>query len=877
MRTTIVLATLLLFVLACGSDGGATSEDAAAEGNMAPDTQEVVGPLVVETTDGGWLLRSSGADASASLLLQAEPFELRLHRAEAAEDARLVLPTFGFGTVPERNDEINYDPYWYYRDITAAPVDTPPAGFARTWVTKILELSEQGGLATARLETDDGHQLDMRVAVLDDASFTLSFSAPQGEPGLNDVITSYLEWPMAEGEDFYGTGERFDTAALRGSFRAMQFEAVASESAYNEAHVPVPLAVSTRAYGVFVDELRPGILDFGTIDAERARLEFAHDALTVHLLTAPSPLEVLTPYVELTGKPNMPSWWAFAPQQWRNVVNGSEEVLDDAAQARAHQIPVGVIWIDRPWEQSYHDLTFDPGMFPDPQGMLDSLRDQGYRVVTWTAPYQTPASDVWDECVEKDLFVKRPAGWPSASYSAEVELMDFTNPAAQDLWVDLIHRVTDMGVEGFKLDYGEDVQVGIATKRTIFGFFNGEDERTMHHRYQAFWHEIFRRIMGPDNGFIMARSGLPRDQVNTNAIWPGDLNNDFSYFRELVDGKKRVGGLPAAIRASLSLGASGFPYFASDTGGFRDGRPTKEVLLRWVQHTALTAILQFGGGGDTHNPWDFEGKGDEPKYDQETLDIFRVYADLHIQLFPYLYTFALRAQETGVPIQRPLGLVEADGGRHPSDQYFFGDALYVAPVERAETTKDVAMPAGTWFDWWDDAAYQGAKTHEVDAPLAKLPLFARQGAIVPMLSPGVQTLSDKPELSHLAPAAYDGSLQVRVVTGAEGAFDAYDGSRFVYEETLGDGAQTLRLVFTPGSVFKHANLEFVTTAAGIDAPVFSLIPNEGDPLILPDVGADMHAWKGCSEGCVARLDTTGRWLVHVPSTVSGYTLVISED
>ena len=120
MRTRIILAGVALFFAACGSEKGAGGGDTSAPGDQLGDDSAVLdvqadegatelppiaGALVVETGEGTWVLRPAGEDAEASLHLQAEPFELRLVRDEAPEDARLVLPTFGFGTVPEKNEE----------------------------------------------------------------------------------------------------------------------------------------------------------------------------------------------------------------------------------------------------------------------------------------------------------------------------------------------------------------------------------------------------------------------------------------------------------------------------------------------------------------------------------------------------------------------------------------------------------------------------------------------------------------------------------------------------------------------------------------------------------------------------------------------------
>lgn len=851
-RTWLVLAVLAH----AGCGGGSSSADADA---VASDAT----------------LEADSSAATLGLRIQAEPFALVLVSTDAAGDAVDVatIPTLSLGTVSPLNPETNYDPYWFYRGLDGKPAQKLPVGFARAQVTGLsgaVETTATGGLK-ARLVTDAGHLVTLTAEPEGEAGVLLTLAPDPASPaGLPAVVTTALQWPMAEGENFYGSGERFDAVALRGTFAGLQFEALASESAYNEAHVPVPFVVSTLGYGVYVEETRPGILDFGTIATDQARLEFMHDQVKVHLFVG-TPLDIVGAYTAVAGRPNIPAWWAFAPQQWRNEVHGVDEVMDDAARARETGVPVGVLWIDRPWEQTYHDFTFNPTQFPDPQGMLDELRQKGFRVITWTAPYQTPDSDVYAQFEAEGLFVTRPAGWPTASYSDTVELVDFTNPRAVELWAGLMHRVTDMGVEGFKFDYGEDVQVGLMGKRVHFSFWNGADERTMHHLYCKLWHQVAHDILGRGNGFLMARSGMPGGQAVVNSIWPGDLDSDFSYRLEVVDGRPATGGLPSAIRASLSLSASGYPVFSSDTGGFRNGRPTKEVLLRWVQHTALTPVLQFGGGGSTHNPWDFAGKGDEAKYDQETLDIFKRYAVLHMDLFPYTFSYAVAASKTGLPIQRPFGLQEPGDGRHPDDQYFFGEHLFVAPVERAETTKTVLLPPGTWVDWWTDQVVEGPATFERAAPLDTLPLYVRAGAVVPMLAPGVQTLSNNPELdpAALAPSAL--GLRARVTLGGAGAFALYDGGSFTQEPGAA-ASDPVTIRFVAGAAFRHADLEVVAPAAEVAEVTLAV---EGSAARVLEAAADLGAWAACLQGCWFTDPTTGHVLVRAPGDVSSYSVTLA--
>jgi hypothetical protein len=101
---------------------------------------------------------------------------------------------------------------------------------------------------------------------------------------------------------------------------------------------------------------------------------------------------------------------------------------------------------------------------------------------------------------------------------------------------------------------------------------------------------------------------------------------------------------------------SGYPFFGSDIGGYREGTPTTEVLIRWAQYAALGTIMQLGGGGPSHNPWD------TALYPAPALDVYRTYARLHLDLNPLLWTLALAAGADGTPVTRPCGFVYPDAG-----------------------------------------------------------------------------------------------------------------------------------------------------------------------------------------------------------------------
>jgi alpha-D-xyloside xylohydrolase len=143
--------------------------------------------------------------------------------------------------------------------------------------------------------------------------------------------------------------------------------------------------------------------------------------------------------------------------------------------------------------------------------------------------------------------------------------IDFTNPAAKSFWQKNLARYTSHGIEGFKLDYGEDVVPGLTADRNAWVFADGSDERTMHGRYQLGYHDTYAEMLPPGGGFLLCRHATIGDQVHGPIIWPGDLDATFAKAGDVVadsngESYVAVGGLPASVVAGLGLGVSGFPF-----------------------------------------------------------------------------------------------------------------------------------------------------------------------------------------------------------------------------------------------------------------------------------------------------------------------------
>jgi alpha-D-xyloside xylohydrolase len=422
--------------------------------------------------------------------------------------------------------------------------------------------------------------------------------------------------------------------------------------------------------------------------------------------------------------------------------------------------------------------------------------------------------------------------------------MDFTNPDVMDLWARLLDRFNQIGVDGYKLDYGEDVQVGFGGNRLFYSFHDGSNELTMHHRYATFYHQAYLNTLPPfdtteeDNphkvdAFVLGRSTTFGGQQYVHALWPGDLDSDF---RTHLEEDYWVGGMPAGVIAGLTLAASGFPFFAADTGGFRNDRPTQEVLIRWAWQTAFSAIMQVGGGGTSHFPW-AESSPNEPVYDEQGIQWMKEAAQWNLRLSDYRFTYGLKARRTGRPLLRPFGLAYPQDGRHPNDVYLLGPDLLVAPVF-GESTRSIPLPEGNWFDFWTNELIVGPATVERTVPLGSQALFIRQGALIPLLDPEIQTLTD------VLPNTTDAMLpSVRSILDDPGGLRFIVGvgqdARYLNHEGSQIELQSQQIVLTPGSRFPYFELDLHFDP---QAPLPSSITVDQLPLIW----GDESDWDQCT-------------------------------
>src|SRR5262249_25185731 len=365
---------------------------------------------------------------------------------------------------------------------------------------------------------------------------------------------------------------------------------------------------------------------------------------------------------------------------------------------------------------------------------------------------------------------------------------DVTRPDAVASFTSQFQRALDLGYSGWMYDFGEYVQPDVVAA-------NGMTGEEFHNLFPVIYDQVGHDALeaGPHRGdwHFFARSGYTGASQYVPVVWSGDP--DASFDDAL--------GLPAMLRAQMNMGVSGVPHWGSDIGGYKcsgggHASADGELLARWIEFGAL--------GSDMHDEDACAAASDPGQKatiwsSPDAQSAWMRYARLHTRLFPYLYTLAQEAHQTGAPTVRPLFMEYPERALLAiEDEHLLGPALLAAPVvQRGARSRSVTLPAGQWLDWNAGTVVSG--TVSADAPLDVLPLYLREGYLIPLLDPTIDTLDDgATDLSVVGPAKVaDGYDVVGLVGAWRGAsLTLYDGTKLELSWQGGFAAPSLPLAAT---------------------------------------------------------------------------------
>lgn len=509
-------------------------------------------------------------------------------------------------------------------------------------------------------------------------------------------------------EYFYGGGVQNGRFSHKGKAIAIE-----NQNSWTDGGVasPTPFYWSTNGYGILWHTFKKGKYDFGAEEQGNVKLSHETDYLDLFCMVSNTPTALLNDFYQLTGNPVLLPKFGFY-QGHLNAYNRDYWKEDEK----------GILFEDG---KRYKESQKDNG------GIKESLNGEKNN-------YQFSARAVIDRYKNHDM----PLGWllPNDGYGAgygQTETLDGNIQNLKDLgeyarrngveiglWTqsdlhpkpevsallqrDIVKEVRDAGVRVLKTDVawvGEGYSFGlngVADVGHIMPYY-GNDARP----------------------FIISLDGWAGTQRYAG-IWSGDqTGGEWEYIR-------------FHIPTYIGSGLSGQPNITSDMDGIFGGKnPAMNTRdFQWKTFTPMELNM--------------DGWGSNEKYPhalgEPVTSINRWYLKLKSELMPYAYSFAKEAVD-GLPMIRAMFLEFPNDYTHGTAtkyQYMYGTDFLVAPIyqntkadaEGNDIRNGIYLPEGEWIDYFSGEKYEGGRIlNNFAAPLWKLPLFVKNGAIIPMTNP----------------------------------------------------------------------------------------------------------------------------------------------
>ena len=593
-----------------------------------------------------------------------------------------------------------------------------------------------------------------------------------------------VTFPMETQEDIYGFGlqlQGFDQAGRR------RYLKVNSDPAANtgESHAPVPFYISSAGYGLFVNTFRYTTFLCGT-NSERGQSsgmtaenevheEFSEAAIyalkrakeerkiiidipaaegvELYLFEGNIP-EVVQRYNLFSGGGCVPPMWGLG--MWYRIYGGSDEKALEklAEQFREEKLPMDVLGLEPGWHSHSYSCTYKWSyLFPHPEEMIEKMSKQGYKLNLWEHLYVYPKAPFYKELVP---------------YSGDYEVWnglvpDFATKGASELFENY-HRDTFVkkGIAGFKLDEcdNSDYNPSNWAFPDSTEFPSGMDGEQMHQAIGTLYQNLIYRIYRKENRRTYS-------QVRSSGALAAPL--PFVLYSDLYDHKQ-------FIRGVVNSGFSGL-LWCPEVRDCANG----DDLLRRLQTVVFSSHSLINSWRIPSPPW--KQTDIEKNLAGEPMDIADYYTaecrklfELRMSLLPYLYNAFVEYSHSGKPPIRALVMdyPEDMAARMVDDEYLFGESMLVCPLTYEEgTSRKVYLPQGRWYNFFTGTAVEGGRTMETEAAYNEIPVFVKDGAIIPLAKPVMHV--DKDTVFE---------MKVKIFGEADGRFVLYedDFATFDFEE-----------------------------------------------------------------------------------------------
>lgn len=442
---------------------------------------------------------------------------------------------------------------------------------------------------------------------------------------------------------------------------------------------------------------------------------FYGDAIDYYIVHGENPSDVISEYTNLTGKAPMFPRTAFGFWQCRERYSSQEELLENARELRERKLPFDNIvqdWFY--WPKGTKGPEWDRERYPDPEAMTSELSDMNVNLMVsvWPQVNNTPLLDKYGlegRKIGKDNY------------------LDIYDPEVQKLYYRMLSdSMFHFGVSSIWLDGTEPEGATPDSFMTSVGEF-GRVTNAYSLLVTKAMYEGKREEYPNERSFNLTRSAFAGQQRNSVTSWSGDIAGTWEQFAEQI---------PAALNFTMA----GVPYWTHDIGGFfRDKNSInpvyddqytnpeyKELLTRWFQFGAFNPIFRIHGYVSKTEVW---------RYGQEFEDMARDYLEWRYKLLPYIYTESWKVTNEGKLLMAPLAYQypEDKNTWGIKDQFLFGESMIVSPVTTYKAReREIYLPEGNWYNFWTNEKVEGGKHLTVSAPLDTIPVYVKEGAIIPL-------------------------------------------------------------------------------------------------------------------------------------------------
>ena len=614
------------------------------------------------------------------------------------------------------------------------------------------------------------------LSEMGEAEFPFDRNATRGKINASGVN---VRLPLEESEKIYGLGLEFSGINRRGNVYHLKVDHYGGVKGYT--HAPVPFYVSSKGYGVFVSTARRPSFYVGIGNRKDSKLppyvdrttggrkwnarpvsdaveaSVAGEGLEVFVFGGSTPLEAVRRYNLYCGGGVLPPRWGLGFWHRMHTQSSDSDILNEVAEFEKRDFPLDVLGLEPGWQSFAYPCSFDwdKTRFPEPKEFLERLSGKGIKVNLWENPYVAPTSTVSQAL--------KPYTGSHTVWLGEVP--DYTIEAARRILLDHHQKNhLDIGVSGYKFDEVDGYDVWLWPDHASFP--SGHSAVQIRQLYglmiQNMFMQRFREMNRRTYGLVRSSNG---------AASP----SGFVIYSDYYD---HEGYVTALVNCSLA-GVLWTPEIRS--------AGSDEEWLRRFQSVCFSPLVQLNAWSSGKKPWSF------PK----VTDLVRDVIQLRTRLLPYMYTAFYAYNQRGIPPFRAMVLEagfdhteeiiagKEHGELNPyaetirletTDQYMMGPSILVAPVFAGQKSRKVVLPRGNWYDFYTGKAAGNGETITIQTKLEQIPLFVKDGGIIPMMPP----------VNNIASARGKVDLEVRHYGQKENTYPLYDddGETFDYEKGI---------------------------------------------------------------------------------------------